>query len=84
MNKEVKDLIEPYNPNIKKGTWYVTSSTRDIKKTYLMARLEELEVENKLLKEKAKQLEENYKNELEENFKLSELWCKSQEQKRQL
>ena len=30
------------------------------------------------------QLEEYYKNELEENLKLSELWKKSQEEKRQL
>ena len=30
------------------------------------------------------QLEEDYKNELEENLKLSELWRKSQEEKRQL
>lgn len=62
MNKEVKELIEPYNPNIKKGTWYITSGTRDIKKPYLLARLEELEEENKLLKEKLDQLEENTKD----------------------
>lgn len=30
------------------------------------------------------QLEEDYKNEVEENLKLSELWQKSQEEKRQL
>lgn len=59
MNKEVKDLIQPYNPNIKNGVWYVTSGTRDVKKPYLLARLEELEAENKLLKQKLNQLETN-------------------------
>ena len=38
----------------------------------------------KTLCEEKKQLEEDYKNELEENLKLSELWKKSQEEKRQL
>ena len=38
----------------------------------------------KTLCEEKKQLEEDYKNEVEENLKLSELWQKSQEEKRQL
>lgn len=36
------------------------------------------------LLEEYKKLEEDYKNEVEENLKLSELWRKSQEEKRQL
>lgn len=72
MNKEVKDLIQPYNPNVKKGTWYVTSSTRDIKKPYLIARLEELEAENKLLKEKVNQLETNRDEAIEYISKLED------------
>ena len=73
MNKEVKDLIEPYNPNIKKGTWYVTSGTRDVKKPYLLDRLEELEAENKLLKQKLNQLETN----IDEAIEILKL-CNSQ------
>lgn len=37
-----------------------------------------------MLQQKLNQLEEDYKNEVEENLKLSELWKKSQEEKRQL
>lgn len=62
MNNEVKELIQPYNPNIKNDVWYITSDTRDardVKKPYILARLEELEAENKQLQQKIDQLELN-------------------------
>lgn len=50
----------------------------------LLAKLVTEIYKNGQLQQKVNQLEEDYKNEVEENLKLSELWRKSQEEKRQL
>lgn len=53
-------------------------------KEYVMRLNTKLLLENEQLKEKVNQLEEDYKNEVEENLKLSELWRKSQQKVNQL
>lgn len=59
------------DPQFFGNMWQVKKDIRSIKAV------------QKLLEE-YKKLEEDYKNEVKENLKLSELWRKSQEEKRQL
>lgn len=58
--------------------------TKDFGRTQFVREIMNLQRENKELKDKVNQLEEDYKNEVEENLKLSEVWAKFQEEKRHL
>ena len=50
---KIKDLIQPYNPKTtgQNYNWYVASGTRDMGKYYATSFIEQLQQENKQLKE---------------------------------
>lgn len=66
------------------GEIYSYKDIEDVKQAEQFRKVELMEIAIKGLELKVNQLEEDYKNEVEENLKLSELWRKSQEEKRQL
>lgn len=61
--EEIKDLIQPYNPNVKNGVWYVTYGTRDCGKSYATSVIEDLQQENEQLKERIEKAIEYIENE---------------------
>lgn len=79
---EFNDKIATMNDYL--GEIYSYKDIEDVEQAEQLRKIVLMEYAIRDLQQKVNQLEEDYKNEVEENLKLSELWRKSQEEKRQL